>query len=110
MLVATTYTADSITISLYGADPGYSVTSTTGKFYDETPFKTEKVPDPKLPEGAKMVSDPGETGRTCVVSRTVKLDGEVVRVDDFKSVYKPKIEVVHIGTKKVKSTDTSTKN
>ena len=100
ILISTSYTATTITISLYGVDPGYTVTSSVSKFTDETPFPTETVKDPKLPEGVKLVEDEGETGRTCVVTRVVKLDGQVVRTDTFRSVYKPKIEVVHVGTKK----------
>ena len=111
ILIATSYTATTITISLYGVDPGYTVTSQVSPFTDETPFPTETVKDPKLPEGVKLVEDEGETGRTCVVTRVVKLDGQIVRTDTFKSVYKPKIEVLHVGTKKDKaSTTTNTAN
>jgi vancomycin resistance protein YoaR len=110
ILIATSYTGTTITISLYGVDPGYAVTSTTGEFYDVTPYPTQTVKDPKLPEGVKLVEDEGETGRTCVVTRVVKLGGEVVRTDTFKSVYKPKIEVMHVGTKKVAAVPKSKTN
>ena len=108
VLVATTYTAGSITISLYGTDPRYTVTSETGEFYNERPYPTETVKDPKLPEGVKLVEDAGETGRTCVVTRTVSRGGTLVRTDTFTSVYKPKVEVVRVGTKKIASGSKST--
>jgi vancomycin resistance protein YoaR len=112
MLIATSYTPSSISIALYGTNPGYSVESTTSAFYDETPFPTETVKDPTLHDGQKVVEDVGETGRTCIVTRIVKLNGRLVRRDTFKSVYKPKIEVVHVGnTKPPKSGNTtSTQN
>ncbi|NTU70852.1 MAG: hypothetical protein HGB10_03405 [Coriobacteriia bacterium] len=99
MLISVSYSAGSITISLYGTDPGYKVTSKTSAFSNEKPFPTEKTKDPKLTEGKTVVEDPGVTGRTCTVTRTVKKDGKVIRVDTFKSVYRPKVEIVRVGTK-----------
>lgn len=98
MMVSVTFTSDSITISLYGADPGYDVTYTTGDFTNVVPFPTQQVPDPTLKNGLKVVQDPGEDGMTCVVTRTVKKGSTVVRTDRFKSVYKPKVQVVLVGT------------
>ena len=39
------------------------------------------------------------TGKKCVVERTVTKGGQVVRKDTFTSDYKPKVEVVRVGTK-----------
>ena len=99
LLVSVSYSSSSITISLYGTDPGLDVTAKTSSFSNIRPFPTEKVKDPKLREGVTVVEDAGVTGRTCTVTRTVKKDGEVVRVDRFRSVYRPKVEVVRVGTK-----------
>jgi vancomycin resistance protein YoaR len=99
LLISVSYTNSSITISLYGVDPGYDVTSKVSPFSNERPFPTEKTKDPKLAEGVKVIDDAGLTGRTCTVTRTVKKDGEVVRADIFKSVYRPKVEIVRVGTK-----------
>jgi vancomycin resistance protein YoaR len=99
ILVSVSYTSDSITISFYGTKPGYDIQYTTGPFTNETPYPTEKVKDPTLATGAKVVKDPGITGRKCVVTRTVTKSGQVVRRDTFASDYKPKVEVVRIGTK-----------
>ena len=102
VLISVSYTSDSITISLYGTDPGYDVSFTTGPFTNETPYPVEKIKDPTLKSGLKIVKDRGETGKKCVVVRTVKRGGQVVRTDTFTSNYKPKVEVVRIGTKGAK--------
>jgi len=107
ILVSVAYTSDSITISFYGTDPGRNVQYTTGPFTNETPYPVEKVNDPTLKAGLKLVTDRGETGKKCVVVRTVTSGGQVVRKDTFASNYKPKIEVVRIGTKGSKVTTTA---
>jgi vancomycin resistance protein YoaR len=107
VLVSVSYTSSSITISLYGTSPGNEVTFTTGPFTNETPFPTESVNDPTLAAGMKVVQDKGETGKKCVVTRTVTRGGQVVRTDTFTSNYKPKVEVVRVGTK-VKGSKTVT--
>ncbi|MBI5230956.1 MAG: VanW family protein [Coriobacteriales bacterium] len=100
VLVAAGYTADSVTISIYGTDPGYEVTAETGEFYDRKPYPVEQVKDAKLEKGAKLVEDGGVDGRSVKVKRIVKKNGKVVREETFTSVYKPKIEIVKVGTKK----------
>jgi len=99
IMISVSYTDDSITISLYGTDPGYDVKYTTGPFTDEKPYPIEKVKDPKLSAGKKVVEDRGIKGKKCVVERVVTKGGQVVRKDTFTSNYKPKAEVVRIGTK-----------
>jgi vancomycin resistance protein YoaR len=99
VLVAVSYTSDSITVSLYGTSPGYDVTYETGKFTNVVPFKTEKVSDPALQAGVQSVVDPGVDGKKVVVTRTVKKNGQVVRVDTFTSNYTPKAATTHVGTK-----------
>ncbi len=71
ILVSVSYTDESITISFYGTDPGYDVAYTTGPFTNETPYPTEKIKDPTLKSGLKIVEESGLTGRKCVVVRTV---------------------------------------
>ena len=99
ILVSVAYTSDSITISFYGTDPGYDIQYTTGPFTNETPFATEKTNDPTLKAGTKVVTEKGITGRKCVVVRSVTKGGQLVRKDTFTSDYKPKAEVVRVGTK-----------
>lgn len=111
VLISVSYSSGSITISLYGTDPGYEVSYETSDFTNIKPFVTETVKDSKIPAGDRVVDDPGEDGRTCVVTRTVTRDGVTVRTDTFKSIYRPKTEVVRLGTKPKSSvTPTDTTN
>ena len=98
VLIATGYSSSSLTISLYGTDPGYDVTSSTGSWTNVKAFPVEEIEDATLPEGTRIVEDGGVEGKTLVVKRTVKKDGTVVREDSFTSVYRPKKEIVRIGT------------
>ena len=109
VLISVSYTEDSITISLYGTDPGYDVSYKTGPFTSDVPYKTQSVSDPTLPAGSKVVMDPGIDGKRVLVTRTVEKDGTVVRTDSFLSVYTPKDATVRVGTKGTASkTPTST--
>lgn len=99
ILVRTQISGGSLTISLYGTDPGYQVDYTTSDFTSVVPFKVTEVKDPLLSKGAKVVEDPGVDGATVTVVRTVYLGGKVVRTDTFVSHYKAKEEVVRVGTK-----------
>jgi vancomycin resistance protein YoaR len=108
LLVATGWSSSSVTISLYGTDPGYEVEYTTGPFTDVKPHSTKTVEDDTLDEGVRVVEEGGVDGRTVVVTRTVYRDGSVVREDTFRSKYNPKQEIVRIGTRPIsKSTPTT---
>jgi vancomycin resistance protein YoaR len=98
VLVAVSYTNSSITISLYGTDPGYEVTYTTGQWTNIVNPPVREIPDATLPLGSKVIEERGISGRTIVVTRTVTKDGAVIRTDTFKSVYRPTEEVVRVGT------------
>ena len=97
VLISVSYTATSITISLYGTDPGYDVTYETGPFTNPKPFPTETVVDATLKPGVKVITDSGVDGRKCVVKRIVKKGTTVVRTDTFVSNYSTKTQVIHIG-------------
>lgn len=101
ILVATSYTDSSITVSLYGTDPGYEVSYSTGPFTDLVDPPVREVKDPTLPAGTRIVEERGASGRTIVVTRVVKKNGAEIRRDSFKSVYRPKQQVVRVGTKPV---------
>lgn len=108
VLISVVYTSSSITIALYGTDPGYEVEAKTSDWSNVRPYGIEKIKDPTMKVGQKIVEEQGVDGRTCTVTRTVYKGGKVVRTDNFKSVYKPKVEVVRVGTKKsTKSKSTS---
>ncbi len=106
ILIATGYSNSSLTISIYGTDPGYEVTASTGDWYDVSPHPVREVQDPTMPAGSRVVEDSGVDGRKIVVTRTVKRNGTVVREDKFTSVYKAKEEVVRVGTMPATTTST----
>ena len=109
--MSVSYSNSSITISLYGTDPGYEVTSQTGSWTKVRPYPTTEVKDPKAYVGSMYVEESGITGRSITVKRIVKKDGKVVRTDSFVSTYRPKAEVVRVGTKKAEpTTDDTTVN
>ncbi len=103
VLLVAAYSDSSLTIALYGTDPGYEVKAETGTWENEKPYATEQTKDPTLPQGARVVEDGGITGRSVTVKRIVSKNGEIVRTDTFRSVYRPKAEVVRVGTKVVPS-------
>jgi vancomycin resistance protein YoaR len=99
VLVAVGYSSDSITVSLYGTDPGYEVDYSTGKFTNIVPYKKNVVKDPTLAAGLQLIEDSGVDGKKCIVTRTVKQNGRVIRTDTFTSNYKAKSATVKLGTK-----------
>ncbi len=101
ILVAAGYTNSSVTISIYGTDPGYKVTYETGPWTNLTDPPVREIKDPTLPVGTRVIDERGVSGRTIVVTRVVTKGGAEVRRDSFKSVYRPTQEVVRVGTKAV---------
>jgi vancomycin resistance protein YoaR len=108
ILIRTATTASTLTIALYGTDPGYRVEYTTGEFTDLVPHGVTEVKDSKLAKGVRVVEDGGVDGRSIVVKRTVYKGGTVVRVDTFSSHYSPKEEIVRVGTRPGSTTPTET--
>jgi vancomycin resistance protein YoaR len=108
ILIRTATTASSLTISLYGTDPGYDVQYTTGPFTDVVKRNVVEKKDPKLKKGARIVEDTGVDGCRIVVVRTVYKGGEVVRTDRFVSIYSAKDEIVRVGTKESSKSTTTT--
>jgi vancomycin resistance protein YoaR len=105
--IATAYTNSSVTISLYGTDPGYEVRGATGEFTDIRPFPVREVKDDTMASGTRVVEDSGVDGRRIVVKRTVFKGGTVVRDDTFTSNYAPKEQVVRVGTKAAASSEST---
>lgn len=99
ILIRTSYTSSSLTISLYGTDPGYEVEYTTSSFTNVVPYRVEEIKDPKLKKGARVVEDGGVNGGRVTVVRKVYKGGELVRTDTFVSRYTAKAQVVRVGTK-----------
>jgi vancomycin resistance protein YoaR len=109
ILIRTSTTASTITIALYGTDPGYTVKYTTSQFMDVVPYKTQEIPDPSLKKGTRIQVDGGVDGGALTVVRTVyDAAGVVVRKDTFVSHYDSKLKIVRVGTKAPSATPTGT--
>jgi vancomycin resistance protein YoaR len=98
ILIKTSTGSGSVTVSLYGTDTGYRVDYKTGELIRTGGFPTEATPDPRLPVGTKVVRDGGLPSYKVTVTRTVTKGGSVVRRDVFVSNYRPKVEVVLVGS------------
>ena len=107
VLISSACTNSSVTISLYGTDPGYDVSLSTSDWQNVKKFSTKEVPDPKLKKGTKVVESSGVNGGIIKLTRVVKKDGEQVSKSVFTSHYLPKAQVVRVGTKEESAKDTS---
>jgi vancomycin resistance protein YoaR len=100
VLVSVANSADSITVSLYGTNPGYAVSYTTVPFTNNVPFTMSTVASSTLPAGTRQVVSAGENGGKTVVKRVVTKNGAQVRTDVFTSDYVPVEQTIGVGTKK----------
>jgi vancomycin resistance protein YoaR len=102
MLLTMSYTDNSVTCTLWGTNPGYTVESSDSGFTDRTDFEKKEVENPELAKGESKLKQEGVRGRTIVVTRYVyNSAGELLRKTDFKSVYAPEPEIKEVGTKEV---------
>ena len=109
VLVQARYTDSSLTVTLYGIDPGYVVTTKTGDWAEGEPYGTKTRVDESEPEGTRYVKTAGADGRSVTVHRTVRdRSGNVRHEEDFVSNYAPIDEVIVVGPN-TPTTDESTK-
>ncbi|WP_251212800.1 VanW family protein [Adlercreutzia murintestinalis] len=98
ILVRTGYSDTSITVSLYGISPGYSVKTQTGDWEEGKKYKTRVEVDEEKPEGYQSVKTVGTDGMEIYVIRTVTDKNEqIIRQDRFDSVYSPVDKVILTG-------------
>lgn len=108
ILIKAWATSSWITIAFYSTPEGREVKYSTYGPFNFKPFKIEYIDDPELEEGVEEIEDRGIQGRTYrVVRKVYDADGNLIHEDTFVSVYRPKIQVVRRGTKKV-TTETAT--
>lgn len=99
ILMRTSYTDSSVTVSLYGISPGYTVSTQVGDWQEGKKYQKITKKDPDYPAGYSEVQVSGTNGSIITVVRTVKdSQGNVVREDEFTSEYDPKDEVTLVGT------------
>jgi vancomycin resistance protein YoaR len=92
-------TPSTLTFTLWSTSRGYKVAFSTSAATNFRAPPTRYEDDPKLPKGEEVVEESGASGFDVTVSRTVTKGGEVVRKDQFVSVYRPWTRVVRRGTK-----------
>lgn len=98
VLMRSRYTDSSLTVTLYGVDPGYVVSTQTGDWETGEPFKKRTKVDESEPEGTRYVKTAGADGRSVTVHRTVRdRAGNVLHEEDFTSNYAPIDEVTVVG-------------
>lgn len=98
ILLLMTCTDTSVTATLYGVSPGYTVATEEGAWEKGEEYDTETEEDPSLAPGTSYVKTAGSDGSSIYVIRTVTdQDGNIVRQDRFDSVYDPITEVIVTG-------------
>lgn len=98
VLLRTRYTDSSLTVTLYGVDPGYTVSSETGDWTEGEPYEKRTVVDKNEPAGTSYVKTVGADGRRVTVHRVVRdRAGTVLHEEDFPSDYAPIDEVTVVG-------------
>ncbi len=101
LLLTMEYTDSSVTATLWGTNPGYTVELDKGEWMEGDSFQTREVNNPDLPIGEKKVKTKGKNGSVIKVTRYVyDRNGELIRDATFRSAYEPVDEVIEIGTKK----------
>lgn len=98
MLLSTSYTDGSLTVTIYGVDPHYSVSTETGEWEAGSKYTTTYLYDDTLAAGYSYVKTSGSDGRSITVTRTVTdAQGNQLRQDVFESNYVPTDEVIVRG-------------
>ena len=97
-ILVMTYDDTSITATIYGIDPGYTVETTTGEWQPGQEYTTIYRYDPNVEAGVEYVETSGYNGSSITVERTVlDMDDKVISQDQFLSVYQPQNCVIVRG-------------
>jgi vancomycin resistance protein YoaR len=100
LLLRTFVGAGSLTVNLYGTPTGRRVESVTGPLVRTGSLPVEKVEDPALAKGTRVVVEDGAPPRQTSVARVVyDADGNVLYENAWTSAYVAETKVVRIGTK-----------
>src|SRR5262249_27289782 len=88
-----------LTISIYGADPGWSVNPNVSPPSHQVPAPATPVVqvDPSLPPGQQYALSQGAAGFDVTVQRTVSKNGQVVDRYGLAEHYRPAAPVLAVG-------------
>ena len=87
-----------ITIRILGGPTNRRVESVAGPLKSTGKPKVERVPDPTMHVGEKVVEDAGEPSRQVTVTRTVYQGDEVLYSETFTTYYHSEPRIVRVGT------------
>jgi vancomycin resistance protein YoaR len=90
---------DGIRVSIYGGEER-RVVSSPGTLTTTGPVEVEKVEDPTLPKGKRVIEEEGTPPSRTTVTRTIYgEDGELLRTETWTTSYKSEARIVRVGTK-----------
>jgi vancomycin resistance protein YoaR len=102
-------TATGITIGLYGAPIGRRVESEAGQLVVRGSPPVEKIDDPELLRGERVIEAYGEPPRSVTVTRRVYLpSGKLLYDETWSTYYRGEKRIVRIGTKEPEPPPTTT--
>lgn len=87
-----------ITIRIFGAPTNRRVVSVAGALKTTGKPKVERVPDPTLFVGRRVVEDTGEPSRSVSVVRTVYEGDDVLYTETWTTYYHSEPRIVRVGT------------
>jgi vancomycin resistance protein YoaR len=100
ILLRTWVGSSSLTVALYGAPLERRVESVASPLVAVARPRVERVPDPELEKGTKVVDDYGEPARTTSVTRRVyDAQGALLYETSWRSAYRSEPRLVRFGTK-----------
>ena len=98
ILLQTSWTDDTVTVTLLGVDPGYTIETVEGEFKDGEKHGVRTVENNDLEQGETQVKQGGVDGSSIDVVRIVRdANGNIVRKDTFTSVYDAQDEIIEVG-------------
>lgn len=97
ILIDSNYSNNALTISFYGTDQDYEIDLDVGEWKNRTNYTTQTIQVDGLGQGETKLLQEGAQGGNIVVTRTIKKDGKVMSVNEFRSHYKPRPEVIGIA-------------
>ncbi len=99
ILVEGSYDDAGITVTLLGPRTGRRVLSESGPLEEVAPPKLEKVLDPTLFKGERVVEEEGQPARAITVTRKVYRGDEILYDEVWNTRYRSESRVVRLGTK-----------
>ncbi len=99
VLLTMSYTDSSVTCTLWGISPGYTVESVAGELVEGADFVKKEIVDEDLAPGQKYVEQEGKKASKVEVTRTVYYaDGTLKEQRTFYSSYDATPEIVKVGS------------